>query len=122
VTKRRLLAGARCLVFPVCWDEPFGLVMTEAMACGTPVVAFARGAVPEVVAHGRTGFVVERPEELASAIQRVPELDPVQCRRRVVEQFSLEAMGRGYDRIYRKLVGVGSGVATSRARRTVTGG
>ena len=120
--KRRLLAGARCLVFPVCWDEPFGLVMTEAMACGTPVVGLARGAVPEVVEDGRTGFIVERPEELAAAIRRAVELDPAQCRRRVTEHFSLEAMGRGYERVYRKVVGMGSGVTASRAGRAFGGG
>jgi glycosyltransferase involved in cell wall biosynthesis len=105
--KRRLLAGARCLVFPVCWDEPFGLVMTEAMACGTPVVALARGAVPEVVAHGRTGFVVDRPDELAAAILRTHELDPAECRAWVGERFSLEAMSRGYERVYRTVLGAG---------------
>ncbi|MFC3807813.1 glycosyltransferase family 4 protein [Terrabacter sp. MAHUQ-38] len=118
--KRRLLAGARCLVFPVCWDEPFGLVMTEAMACGTPVVAFARGAVPEVVAHGRTGFVVDRPHELAPAILRTGELDAAECRAWVGEHFSLDVMGRGYERVYRTVLG--AGVTASVPGRPLAGG
>lgn len=118
-SKRRLLAGAQCLVFPVCWDEPFGLVMTEAMACGTPVVALARGAVPEVVAHGRTGFVVERPEELAQAILRVGELDARTCRAWVGERFSLEAMCHGYERVYRTVLRARVAVSLS---RPATGG
>jgi glycosyltransferase involved in cell wall biosynthesis len=102
--KRRLLAGARCLIFPIRWEEPFGLVMVEAMACGTPVVALARGAAPEVVAHGRTGFVVERPEQLAAAISDCATLDPADCRRYVSSRFSLEAMATGYENAYRRVL------------------
>ena len=98
--KRRLLAGARCLVFPILWEEPFGLVMVEAMACGTPVVALARGAVPEVVAHGRTGFVVDRPEQLAGAIRDCASLEAADCRRYVSSRFSLDADG---DRLRERL-------------------
>jgi glycosyltransferase involved in cell wall biosynthesis len=104
VLKRRLLAGARCLVFPIRWDEPFGLVMVEAMACGTPVVALAHGSAPEVVAHGRTGFVVERPEQLARAIEDCERLEPADCRRRVSEHFSLDAMAAAYERVYRRVL------------------
>jgi len=104
VLKRRLLAGARCLVFPIRWDEPFGLVMVEAMACGTPVVALSHGSAPEVVAHGRTGFVVERPEQLARAIEDCERLEAADCRRRVSEHFSLDAMAAGYERAYRRVL------------------
>lgn len=104
VLKRRLLAGARCLVFPIRWPEPFGLVMVEAMACGTPVVALSNGSAPEVVAHGRTGFVVERPEQLARAICDCERLEPSDCRRRVSEHFSLDAMAAGYERVYRRVL------------------
>src|SRR5262249_25441911 len=62
--KRELYANARCLLMPICWEEPFGLVMPEAMACGTPVVAFRRGSVPELIAHGETGFVVDSVDEM----------------------------------------------------------
>ncbi len=120
--KRRLLAGARCLVFPIRWEEPFGLVMVEAMACGTPVVALARGAAPEVVAHGRTGFVVERPEQLAAAISASATLDPADCRRHVSSRFSLDAMATGYEGAYRRVLArQGAGpTAISRTARTRT--
>ena len=99
--KRRLLAGARCLVFPILWDEPFGMVMVEAMACGTPVVAFPNGSVPEVVVDGSTGIIVEREADLAAAIDRASALDPADCRRDVEKRFSIEAMTAGYEEAYR---------------------
>ena len=90
--KRRLLAGARCLLFPILWDEPFGMVMVEAMACGTPVVALGNGSVPEVVVDGRTGIVVEHEGELAAAIDRARGLDPADCRQHAEESFGIGAM------------------------------
>ena len=101
--KRELLAGARCLVFPIVWDEPFGMVLVEAMACGTPVVAFARGSVPEVVEHGRTGVLVEDPAELAGAIDRATTLDPRHCRRRAETMFSIESMTTGYEQVFHEV-------------------
>ena len=74
--KADLLARAAALLFPIQWAEPFGLVMTEAMACGTPVVAWRNGSVPEVVADGETGFIVSSVEEMAAAVGRVGDLDP----------------------------------------------
>ncbi|HZX02826.1 glycosyltransferase family 4 protein [Kribbella sp.] len=103
-TKTELLGRARCLVFPIRWEEPFGLVMIEAMACGTPVVALRRGSVPEVVVDGVTGFVVDDPAELPEAIRDAKLLDPAACRRHVEEHFDLEVMASGYDRVYRSLV------------------
>jgi glycosyltransferase involved in cell wall biosynthesis len=97
-----LLARAAALLFPVQWAEPFGLVMTEAMACGTPVIAWRNGSVPEVVADGQTGFVVSSVQELAAAVDRVGELDPGAMRARVEERFSAEAMITGYERAYRR--------------------
>jgi len=102
-TKRRLLADAEALVFPACWEEPFGLVMVEAMACGTPVVGLGRGSVPEVVAHGRTGFVVDDPGELAAALGAVEVLDRRDCRARA-ELFDTARMVEGYEACYRALV------------------
>jgi glycosyltransferase involved in cell wall biosynthesis len=99
--KYDLLAGARALLFPIAWPEPFGMVMIEAMACGTPVLATARGSVPEVVADGVTGFVRSTPDELVEAVARIGEIDRRACRRRVAELFSAEAMTAGYERLAR---------------------
>jgi glycosyltransferase involved in cell wall biosynthesis len=106
--KLDLLSRARAVLFPIDWDEPFGLVMAEAMACGTPVIATPRGAAPEVVADGVTGFVVSvegYPQEAARAIERLGEIDPAACRARVEERFSKEAMVAGYERVYELAVG-----------------
>jgi glycosyltransferase involved in cell wall biosynthesis len=103
--KADLLARARAVLFPIDWDEPFGLVMTEAMACGTPVIATPRGSVPEVIADGETGFVVsvERyPEEAAERLERLDEIDPRACRARVERLFSKEAMVGGYERVFER--------------------
>ncbi len=97
--KYDLLAGARALLFPIAWPEPFGMVMIEAMACGTPVLATARGSVPEVVSDGVTGFVRATPDELIEAVARIDELDRRACRRRVAELFSADAMTAGYERL-----------------------
>jgi glycosyltransferase involved in cell wall biosynthesis len=97
--KYALLAGARALLFPIAWPEPFGMVMIEAMACGTPVLATRRGSVPEVVADGVTGFVRATSDELIEAVARIPEIDRRACRRRVAERFSAEVMTAGYERL-----------------------
>jgi glycosyltransferase involved in cell wall biosynthesis len=102
--KLDLLARARCLVFPIQWDEPFGLVMIEAMASGTPVVALRRGAVPEVVVHGVTGFVCDDVDEFPKAIEAAGDLDPVACRDHVSTRFSPARMARGYEREYRRAI------------------
>ena len=100
---RDLLARAHCLVFPIQWNEPFGIVMVEAMACGTPVVALRRGSVPEVVVDGVTGFVRDGLDELAEAVNRTAELDPEACRRHVAERFDVPVMVSGYEAVYRRL-------------------
>ena len=99
--KYALLAGARALLFPISWPEPFGMVMIESMACGTPVLATARGSVPEVVAEGVTGFVRATPEELIDTVGRIPEIDRRACRRWVEQKFSAAAMTDGYERLVR---------------------
>jgi glycosyltransferase involved in cell wall biosynthesis len=101
--KQDLYGAAQCLVFPIRWDEPFGLVMVEAMACGTPVVALNRGSVPEVVMDGVTGFVRDDPADLPAAISDAVGLDPAACRRHVEENFDLSIMADGYERIYLRL-------------------
>lgn len=104
VVKRELYAHAEALLFPVCWEEPFGMVMIEAMACGTPVVALRRGSVPEVVADGRTGIVVDHPNALPAAIDAAASLDRSQCRRQVQEHFDAPVMVAGYEAVYRTIV------------------
>jgi glycosyltransferase involved in cell wall biosynthesis len=103
--KRALLAGAACLLFPIVWDEPFGLVMIEAMVCGTPVVALRRGAVPEVIVHGQTGIIVDHPDELADGIAQARQLDPAVCRRHVETAFAVEVMAAGYEAVYQRTQG-----------------
>jgi len=115
--KHELLASARCLLFPILWEEPFGMVMIEAMACGTPVVALSRGAVPEVVVDGVTGFVRSDPCELPAAIEAADVLAPHACRARVEHFFGVEAMARAYEAIYRRtLAGLPRRAAESPAR------
>ena len=104
VSKRKLLAGARCLLFPIQWEEPFGVVMIEAMACGTPVVALRGGAVSEVIVDGVTGLICEQPSELPAAIERVASLDPHACRCHVAANFGVGQLGSGYERIYHRLL------------------
>jgi glycosyltransferase involved in cell wall biosynthesis len=101
--KRELYGAASALLFPICWEEPFGLVMIEAMACGTPVIAFRRGSVPEVVEDGVTGFVVDGPDELVTAIRKVDQIDRSDCRRHVERDFDLPVMVDGYERVFRRL-------------------
>ncbi|WDZ88253.1 glycosyltransferase family 4 protein [Micromonospora cathayae] len=101
----RLLAEARCLIMPIQWDEPFGMVMVEAMATGTPVVALNRGAVPELVRPGVTGLVCDRPEELPAALREVDRLRPEDCVAHVAEHFSTVGMARGYEAVYRRFAG-----------------
>ncbi len=100
----KLLGGARALLHPINFAEPFGLSVVEAMACGTPVIAFNRGSMPEVVADGRTGFLVSSVDEAIAAIGRVAELDRIVCRRWVEERFSAERMVEEYLRVYRRIL------------------
>lgn len=99
--KARLLAEARALVFPIQWSEPFGLAMVEAMASGTPVVAFPNGAAPEVVEEGVTGFLAPDVDGLAEAVERVGEIDAERCAERARDRFSPARMAAGYEAVYR---------------------
>jgi glycosyltransferase involved in cell wall biosynthesis len=103
--KRALYQGARAFLMPIRWQEPFGLVMVEALACGTPVIAFPEGSAPEVVEDGRTGFVVEDEHAMAAAVDRLGEIDPHDCRRSCEERFSVEAVVAGYEDVYRSAMG-----------------
>jgi glycosyltransferase involved in cell wall biosynthesis len=110
--KPAFLGNAKALLFPIDWPEPFGLVMIEAMACGTPVVAFDCGSVPEVVDHGTTGFIVRDLDEAVAAVGRLDDLDRPTIRRVFEARFSAEAMARAYVRIYERL-------AAERARSVI---
>lgn len=114
--KTSFLNGALALVFPIRWPEPFGLVMIEAMACGTPVVAFPRGSVREVIEDGLTGRIVKTTNEAVSAIAEIERLDRREIRRRFEERFSSERMAGSYLKIYQRLLPKG---AWNDARRAV---
>jgi len=103
--KDELLGSGLALLFPVDWPEPFGLAMTEAMACGTPVLALRRGSVPEVVDDGVTGFVRDTEEQLADVADQIGRLSRRGCRERVERHFSVDAMTDGYETVYKSLVG-----------------
>jgi glycosyltransferase involved in cell wall biosynthesis len=102
--KMRLFSHARGYLYPIQWDEPFGITMAEAMACGTPVVTFKRGSAPEVVTHGVTGFVVETAEEFIHSVEHIDEISPRACRERVEQMFSTGAMVDNYERVYMKVL------------------
>lgn len=99
-----LLGQAAALLHPVMEPERFGLVMTESMACGTPVIGFDRGSVREVVAHGETGFVVKDVDQAAEAAGRLGEIDRAACRQRVRDRFTVDSMVDGYIEAYRKVL------------------
>lgn len=99
-----LYQGAKALLLPVHWDEPFGIVMIEAMACGTPVVAFRRGAIPEVVDDGKTGFVVGTEDDMVKAVMRLDAIDRRACRAAVESRFTIAKMIDGYEAVYKKIV------------------
>ena len=110
--KSRFLGGALALLFPIDWPEPFGLAMIEAMACGTPVVAWRRGSVPEVIEEGVTGFMVDGIDEAVRAVGRAARLDRSRCRAEFEARFTAERMARDYVEVYRGLVGqAATGVA-----------
>jgi glycosyltransferase involved in cell wall biosynthesis len=102
--KRDLLSRASCLLFPVQWEEPFGMVLIEAMASGTPVVALRRGSVPEVVEDGVTGFVRDDLEGLVAGLREIQRLDPSIVRARTVLRFDVKAMAAGYEEVYRRVL------------------
>ena len=102
--KQLLLGDAAALLFPIDWPEPFGLVMIEAMACGTPVIAWNRGSVPEIVEHGVTGFIVEDEAEAVTALAQLGNLDRAAIRARFEERFTAARMANDYVALYRRLI------------------
>ena len=102
--KRDLLSRACAMLFPICWEEPFGLVVIEAMACGTPVVALRRGSVPEIIVNGVTGIISDHPSELPEGIEEARQLDPAACRAHVAARFNTELMAARYEDAYRRVL------------------
>ncbi|PIR71660.1 MAG: glycosyl transferase [Candidatus Nealsonbacteria bacterium CG10_big_fil_rev_8_21_14_0_10_37_25] len=95
---------AKACLYPIEWEEPFGLIMVEAMATGTPVIAYRRGSVPEIVKNGETGFVVENIEEMVEAMKKIDEIDRAKCRQRVEKYFSYQKMVDEYEKLYYSLI------------------
>jgi len=100
----KFLSSAKALLFPIKWPEPFGLVVIEAMACGTPVIAYPNGAVPEVVEDGKTGFIIKNVNEMAKAIKNVDKINREDCRKRVEKHFTIERMIDSYEKVIKKLL------------------
>lgn len=114
--KERFLGEAYALLFPIDWPEPFGIVLIEAMACGTPVVASRQGSVPEIIDHGETGFIVDTLDEAVSAAGRISELRRARCRQVFEERFSARRMARDYLRLYTDLASGGGNLMIAAAR------
>jgi glycosyltransferase involved in cell wall biosynthesis len=102
--KNRFLGEARALLFPICWPEPFGIVMIEAMACGTPVIAYPFGSVPEVMNDGVTGYIVSGLEAAVEAVRKVDQLDRRKVRRHFEKHFTADRMAQDYVKIYERMV------------------
>ncbi len=99
-----LMSKALCVLHPVTWKEPFGLTLIESMACGTPVIGFRKGSIPEIIQHGKTGFVVEDAEEMAEAITHLPSISRHYCRSYALSNFSAHRMADEYEDLYEKII------------------
>jgi glycosyltransferase involved in cell wall biosynthesis len=115
--KKHWFRHAQATLFPIRWGEPFGMVLIESMASGTPIVAFERGSVPEIVKDGETGFIVNSVEDMVQAIGRIDRVDRRACRSHVVANFSIESMTEGYEALYQRLVGGRPSVRSEADRR-----
>ena len=103
--KKQWYRHARATLFPIQWGEPFGLVLVESMACGTPVIAFNKGAVPEIVVDGKTGFVVDSMNAMIEAVDRIDSIDSRECREHVQNHFSITSMAFNYSKLYHQIIG-----------------
>lgn len=112
--KRQVFAAARGLLMPIRWEEPFGMVMVEALACGTPVIAFPEGAAPEIVRHNRTGYLVEDEVGMAAAVPAIGRLSPASCRADVLDRFDVSAVSAAYEEVYRRVLRGGKSAGRSR--------
>ena len=102
--KMSIVSRAKALLFPIDWEEPFGMAVIEALACGTPVVAMNRGAMPEIINHGVNGFLAESQADFKKFMQRVDEIDPYACRKSVENKFSAQKMAQKYLKRYEKVI------------------
>jgi glycosyltransferase involved in cell wall biosynthesis len=102
--KSQLMGGAVATLFPITWREPFGLVMVESMASGTPVIAMEMGSTSEVIVHGKTGFLCQTVDECVASIEAAATLDRQACRDHVATAFSVQRMVDGYEAVYQKVV------------------
>jgi glycosyltransferase involved in cell wall biosynthesis len=113
--KVALLGAARALLFPIAWEEPFGLVMIEAMLCGTPVLALRHGSVPEVVDEGITGWICDSPSEMTRRLAGIGALDRAACRAHAAARFSRRRMVGDYLAVYRRALGAATEVRAAAA-------
>jgi glycosyltransferase involved in cell wall biosynthesis len=119
--KSAFLGNANALLFPIDWPEPFGLVLIEAMACGTPVIAWRCGSVSEIIENGKTGFIVDTEDEAVGAVLKLDQLDRRMVRKVFQERFTADVMARNYLRLYWRLCGAaGRGPAPFQRIRTVS--
>jgi glycosyltransferase involved in cell wall biosynthesis len=102
--KSDIMGGAYATLCPIIWKEPFGLVMPESMVCGTPVIAMTIGSAPELIVHGKTGFLCDTIEECVAALGRIPEIDRRACRTHVEENFGVKKMASNYEAVYRQVL------------------
>lgn len=104
VQKNTLMGSAVATLFPITWREPFGLVMVESMAAGTPVIGMRLGSTPEVIADHKTGFLCDTVDQCIAALSRIDEIDRATCRQHVIDQFSVQKMTDGYEAAYRQIL------------------
>jgi glycosyltransferase involved in cell wall biosynthesis len=116
--KSEFLGAASAVLFPISWPEPFGLVMIEAMACGTPIIGFRQGSVPEILKHGVTGFIVETVEQAAAAVSQVGTIDRATVRATFERRFSVDVMAKNYERTYAEICAVRESVVPTPRRAT----
>jgi glycosyltransferase involved in cell wall biosynthesis len=100
----KLIGRAKALLFPIQWDEPFGMVVVEAMAAGTPVLTYRRGSMPELINDGETGYLLGTEEDMVETIREIERLERARCREWVQEHFSLERMVDGYEGLYKRVL------------------
>ena len=104
--KRLWYRHAQATLFPIQWGEPFGLVLIESMACGTPLLAFNKGSVPEIVIHGKTGFIVDSIDEMTEAVKSLNLINHSDCRTHIKDNFSVASMAGKYSELYQQILGV----------------